>query len=84
MREHKINITALLNREDITESGWIGKEKLIQEDLIWEVGPEVLYQITRAQKKKEPDSVKLEDLIRLFTEYYSPKRMTYHNCKDVF
>ena len=66
--------------EDITE--WSGKEQLIQEDFI--CGPEALYQITRAEYKTEPDSIKIKDLIRLFTEYYLPKRNTYHSRKDFF
>ena len=68
--------------EDITERS--GKEQLIQEDFIWGVGPEALYQITRAGYKTEPDSIKIKDLIRLFTEYNLPKRNTYHNCGDFF
>ena len=69
-----------MKEEDIAE--WSGKEQLIQEDFIWGVGPEALYQITRAEYKTEPDSIKIKDLIRLFTEYYLPK--TYHNRGDFF
>ena len=36
------------------------------------------------RKKTEPDRNKVEDLIRLFTEYYLPKRNTYHNRGDFF
>ena len=79
-REHKVDFAPLL-KEDITE--WSGK-KLIQEDFIWGVGPQALYQITRAEYKTEPDSIKIKDLIRLFTEYYLPKRNTYHNRRDFF
>ena len=46
--------------------------------------PEALYQITRAEYKTEPDSIKILDLIRLFTEFYMPKRNTYHNRGDFF
>ena len=46
-REHKIDNAQLIKGEDITE--WIGKERLIQEDFICGVGPEALYQITRAE-----------------------------------
>ena len=74
-RDNKIHISPLMRGENITE--WSGKEQLIQEDFIWLVGPEALYQITRAEYKTEPDNIK--DLIRLFTEYYLPKRNTYHN-----
>ena len=79
-REHKIDITPLIKGEDITEAGWTAeKETNIQEDFIWGVGPEALYQITRAEYKTEPDSIKIKDLIRLYTEHYLPKHNTYHN-----
>ena len=48
------------------------------------MGPEALYQITRAEYKTEPDSISTLDLIRLFTEFYTPKRNTYHNRGDFF
>ena len=48
------------------------------------MGPEALYQITRAEYKTEPDSIKIKDLIRLYTEHYIPKRNTYHNRGDFF
>ena len=81
-REHKIDITPLMKGEEITN--WSGKEQTLQEDLIWGVGPEALYQIPRAEYKTEPDSIKILDLIRLFTEFYMPKRNTYHNRGDYF
>ena len=60
-REHKIDITPLMKGEDITETGWTAeKEVNIQEDFIWGVGPEALYQITRAEYKTEPDNTKLK------------------------
>ena len=34
--------------------------------------------------KTKPDSIKVKDLIRLFTELYMPKRNTYHNRGDFF
>ena len=84
-REHKIDITPLVKGEDITEAGWTAeKEAKLQEDFIWGVGPEALYQITRAEYKTEPDSIKIKDLIRLYTERYLPKRNTYHNRGDFF
>ena len=81
-REHKTDIAPLMLGEDITE--WSGKNQRIQEDFIWGVGPEALYQIARAEYKTEPDSIKIEDLIRLFTEYYLPKQNTYHSRGDFF
>ena len=83
-REQKIDIAPLLKGEEITESGRTRKEQAIQEDFLWGVGPEALYQITRAEYKTEPDSIKVKDLIRLFTEFYMPKRNTYHNRGDDF
>ena len=51
-REH-IDITPLIKREDTTEAGWTAeKETNIQEDFIWGVGPEALYQITRPSTKR--------------------------------
>ena len=76
-REHKRDIAPLLKGEDITE--WSGKKQLMQEDFTWGVDPEALYQITRAQYKTEPDSIKIKDFIRLFTEYYLKKRNRYYN-----
>ena len=46
------------------------------------MGPEALYQITRAEYKTEHDSIKIKDLIQLFTEFYMPERNTYHNRGD--
>ena len=83
-REHKIDFTPLLKGEYITDSGWGVKEQTIQEDFIWGVGTEALFQINRAEYKTDPDSIKLKDLIRLYTEYYLPKRNTYHNRGDFF
>ena len=71
-----------MKEEAITE--WSEKEQLIQENFIWGVGPEALYQITRAVYKTEPDSIKVKDLIWLFTEYYIPKQNTYHNRREFF
>ena len=83
-REHKMDITPLVKGENMTDSGWSAKKQAIQEDFLWGVGPEALYQITRAEYKTEPDSIKVKDLIRLFTEFYMPKRNTYHNRGDFF
>ena len=83
-QEHKEDITPLTKGEDVTDSGWFGREKLIQEDFIWGEGPEALYQITWAEYKTEPDSIKIKELFRLFTEYYLPKLNTYHNGGDFF
>ena len=83
-REHKIDITPLIKGEDITETKWSTKERQIQEDFIWGLGPEALYQITRAEYKTDPDTIAIKELIRLFLEHYLPKRNTYHNRGDFF
>ena len=54
-REHKIDITPLLKRENITNANWNGKE---------------------------PNTIKVKDMIRFFTECYRPKRNNYHNRGD--
>ena len=82
--EHKFDITPLLKKEDITDTNWTTKEAAVQEDFIWGVGPEALYQITRAEYRTDPDSIKTKDLIRLYTEHYLPKRNTYRNRGDFF
>ena len=84
-RKHKIDITPLVKGEEITETGWTTeKEAKIQEDFIWGVGPEAMYQITRAEYKTEPDSINIKDLIRLYAEHYLPIRNTYNNRGDFF
>ena len=65
--------------ENAKDTGWTEKKQAIQEDFIWGELPESVYQITRAEYKTEPDSIKLKDLIRLSTENCLPKRNTYHN-----
>ena len=82
-REHKKDITPLLKGEEVTDTECTGKEQIIQ-DFLRGVGPEALYQINRAEYKTEPDSIKVKDVIRLFTEFYMPKRNTYHNRGDFF
>ena len=67
-----------------TQNCWTGKEAEIQEAFIWGVGPEALYQMTRAEYKTEPDSIPVKDLIRLFNEYFLPKRNSYYNRGEFF
>ena len=74
-RKHKMEITELRGAE-ITQTGWSGKEADIQGAFIWGIGPEALYQMTRAEYKTEPDKIAVKDLIRLFNESFLPKRNT--------
>ena len=83
-RKYKMDISELIRGAEMTQNGWTGKEAEIQEDFIWGVGPEALYQMTRAEYKTEPDNIAVKDLIRLFNEYFLPKRNTYHNRGEFF
>ena len=83
-RKYKMDITELIRGAEMTQNGWTGKEAEIQEDFIWGVGPEALYQMTRAEYKTEPDNIAVKNLIRLFNEYFLPKRNTYHNRGEFF
>ena len=40
--------------------------------------------MTSAEYKTEPDKIAIKDLIRLFNEYFLPKRPTYHNRGELF
>ena len=40
--------------------------------------------MTRAEYKTEPDKIAIKELIRLFNEYFLPKRNTYHNRGEFF
>ena len=83
-RKHKMDISELIRGAEMTQTSWSGKETDIQEDFIWGIGPEALYQITRAEYKTEPDTIAVKDLIQLFNEYFLPKRNTYHNRGEFF
>ena len=65
-----MDITELIRRAEITQTSWSGKEAEIQEDFIWGIGPEALYQMTRAEYKTEPDKIAVKDLIRLFNGFF--------------
>ena len=49
-----------------------------QDDLMWGIDPEELYQKTRAEYKTEPDRIG-KKMIRLFNEQYLPRQSTYNN-----
>ena len=68
----------------MTQADWATKENQIQDDFVWGIGPEALYQMTRAEYKTEPDKIAIKELIRLFNEYFLPKRNTYHNRRQFF
>ena len=68
----------------MTQKYWATKENQIQDDSVWGIGSEVLYQMTRAEYKTEPDNIAIKELIRLINENFLPKRNTYHNRGDFF
>ena len=48
------------------------------------IGPEALYQMTRAEYKSEPDKIAIKYLVRMFKEFFLPKRNTCHNRREFF
>ena len=69
-RKYKMDIAELIRGEEMTKADWAAKESQIQDDFVWGIGPEALYQMTRAEYKTEPDKIAIKDLIRLFNEYF--------------
>ena len=83
-REHKIDIAPLLKGEEIREANWTGKKTSRTRRFHMGCGTGSTLSDNKAEYKTEPDSIKIKDLIRLFTEFYMPKRNTYHNRRDFF
>ena len=83
-RKYKMDFAELIRGEELTQADWATKENQIQDDFVWGIGPEALYQMTRAEYKTEPDKIAIKELIRLFNEYFLPKRNTYHNREEFF
>ena len=82
--EKKIQNGHCIRGEEMTQNEWATKENQIQDNFIWGIGPEALYQMTRAEYKTDPVKIAIKDLIRLFNEYFLPKRNTYHNRGEFF
>ena len=83
-QKYKTDIAELIRGEEMTQADWATKESQIQDDVVGGFGPEALYQMTRAEYKTEPDKIAIKELIRLFNEYFLPKRNTYHNRGEFF
>ena len=83
-RKHKIDITELIRGFEMTQNGWTEKGTEVQEDFTWGKGAEALYQLTLAEYKTDPDKIATKDLIRLFKEYFLPKRSSYNNRGEIF
>ena len=77
-RKHKIDIAELLRGVETTQNGWATKETQIQEDFIWGIGPEALYQMARAEYKTEPDKIAKKNNPVIQRTFLAAKN-TYHN-----
>ena len=84
-RKYKNDITELIRGPEMTQNSYTENETQIQEDFIlWGIGPEDLYQMTRAEYITEPHKSAVKDLIRLFTENFISKPNSYHNRGQFF
>ena len=63
-----MDITELLRGTGMTQNGWGGKKTEIQKDFMWDIGPQALYQMTRAEYETGTDKMAVKDFIRLFHE----------------
>ena len=79
-----MDIAELIRGKELTQADWATKENQIPDDFVWGVGPEALYQMTRTEYETEPDKIAIKELIRLFNEYFLPKRNTNHNRGEFF
>ena len=79
-----MDIAELIRGEETTQADWATKESQIQDDFVWGIGLEAVYQMTRAEYKTKTDKVAIKDVIRLFNEYFLPKGNTYHNRDEFF
>ena len=82
-RIHNINIKLILT-DDTVPSGdpCDTKEPDIRQDFIWSAGPSAIEIITKGEFNTDTDTIKTDKLIKLFREYYMPKRNTYKSRGD--
>ena len=62
--EHQTTYVKLYNINHRQETA---KEEKIQQDFLWALGPEATHQITQSENRTEPDNIKLEKLIKLYS-----------------
>ena len=79
-----MDFAELIRGEEMTHTDWATKESQIQDDFLWGIVLEALYQMTRAESKSESDKIAIMEIIRLFNEYFLPKRNTYQNRGEIF
>ena len=75
--------TESLRGTEITRNCSSEKGGEIQKKFKWGIGPEALYQTTRTEYETVPDGIAVNDLIRLFNEYFLRKTF-YHNLGNSF
>ena len=82
-RIYNIDIKPVLSGETIPRSNeWTTKEPEIRKYFIWGAGPSAIETITKGELNTDHDTIITEKLIRLFKDYYMPKRNTYHSQGD--
>ena len=54
---NKMDIAELIRGKEMTQADWATKENQIQDDFVWGIGPEALYQMKRAEYKTEPEKL---------------------------
>ena len=80
----KMDIAEPIPWAEKTRTDSVTNGNQIQGGFIWVIGPEALYQMTRAEYKTEPDRTAIKDLIWLSNENFWQKRNTYHNRGGFF
>ena len=53
--KYELDIGPLIKEDQMNGTEWIIKEKKIQQDFVWALGPEPTHQITRSEDRTEPD-----------------------------
>ena len=63
---------------------WNTGEEKRQQDFLWALGLEAKHQITKSEYQTDPDNIKIDKLIKLYTRYYLQKRKKYNSTGDFF
>ena len=83
-RNSGIDIAPRIKQEQMTGTEGNTKEKKIQQDLLWTLGPEATYLITQSEYRTQPDKIELDNLFKLYDRNYSPKRNKKTTHEQVF
>ena len=52
---------------------WNTKQKKIQQDFLWALGPEATHQITKSDYRTDPDNIRIDKLIKPYNRNSLPK-----------